>query len=139
MDCPCIGDERHGQWSSSGPSPTPPLNSSFFLTLAFTASAQHVHYRIPEVEQNAQYMRSRFADWHTYHSPTGTATRATRTGRLHRPPPTPTWTCAYWLEDTNHQGFSPFHPIRPIIGFSVMSRTLAPKVTNSLFFAKRRA
>ena len=80
------------------------------LTLAVTAFAQHVHYRIPEVEQNAQYMLSRFADWHTYHGPTGTATRATRTGRPHRPPPTPTSTCAYWLEDINHQGLSPFHP-----------------------------
>ena len=74
------------------------------------ALAQHVHYSIPEVDEDVQYMLSRFDHWHTYHGPTGTATTATQTGKPHRPPPTPTSTCAYWLENIQHQGFSPFHP-----------------------------
>ena len=78
--------------------------------LTNTALAQHLHYQIPEVEEDVQYMLSRFDHYHTYHGPTGTATTATQTGKPRRPPPTPTSTCAYWLEDIKHQGLSPFHP-----------------------------
>lgn len=80
------------------------------FALASTALSQHVHLRIPQVDQDVEYMLSRFDHYHTYHGPTGTATRATETGKPHRPPPTPTSTCAYWLEDIKHQGLSPFHP-----------------------------
>ena len=92
---------------------SPPLTMllllSLLLGLVFSSLAQHVHYDIPQVAQDAQYVLSRFHHWHSYHGPTGTATRATATGKPTPALLTPTSACSYWLEDIKHQGLSPFH------------------------------
>ncbi|KAL8825282.1 MAG: hypothetical protein Q9191_004507 [Dirinaria sp. TL-2023a] len=80
------------------------------LGLGCSSLAQHVHYQIPQVAQDAQYVRSRFHHWQSYRKPTGTATKATETGTPPPSSPPPASACSYWLEEIDHQGLSPFHP-----------------------------
>lgn len=86
------------------------LRLSILLGLGCSSLAQHVHFEIPQVAQDVQYVLSRFEHWQSYRGPTGTATRATETGKPHSLNATPASACSYWLEEIDHQGLSPYHP-----------------------------
>ncbi|KAI4722175.1 glucan 1,3-beta-glucosidase [Aureobasidium sp. EXF-10727] len=79
---------------------------SILLALTGGAVAQHVHMHIPEVSQYLSAIESEFSAW--YHGPRPTITRPTQAPQPFHSP-TPTASCAYWLEDIKHQGIAAFN------------------------------
>lgn len=71
-------------------------------------AAQHVHYKIPQVEYFVQSMTRQFGDYAGYHGPTGVYQRPRPTNT--QVPPSPSATCSYWLENIQHQGVAAFNP-----------------------------
>ncbi|KAK4986613.1 hypothetical protein LTR66_007818 [Elasticomyces elasticus] len=78
------------------------------LAVAGTVVAQHVHYEPPEVQSYVRSMLDEFDHYTHYPGPSPTASL--------KPHPTKPWehgpteTCAYWLENINHQGIAAFNP-----------------------------
>jgi len=85
------------------------INALAALLVAVSGvAAQHVHYKIPQVEYFVQSMTREYGNWANYHGPTGTGLRPRPTHT--KVPPRPSNVCSYWLENIQHQGVAAFNP-----------------------------
>ena len=94
--------------TSQGPSVAMPLSMLFILAIAFTsiANAQHGQHGRPFVKLNAHRALSSplFP-----RAPNATGTAASSAAASTGPMLKSSSSCGYWLEDIEHQGYSPFH------------------------------